>query len=130
MDFSLSEEQEMLKKVARDFLTDKCPKKLVREMEKDEKGYPPELWQEMAGLGWMGLIFPEKYGGSDMTFADLAVLLEEMGRACLPGPFFSTVILGGLPILSAGSDEQKEEYFPKIAGSRQCGHRERRAWCH
>jgi len=116
VDFSLSEEQEMLKKVARDFLTDKCPKKLVREMEKDEKGYPPELWQEIAGLGWMGLIFPEKYGGSDMTFADLAVLLEEMGRACLPGPFFSTVILGGLSILGAGSDKQKEEYLPKIAG--------------
>ena len=115
MDFNFSEEQEMLRKMARDFLTEKCPKTLVKEMEADEKGYPPELWQEMAGLGWMGLVFPEKYGGSGMSFLDLAVLLEEMGRACLPAPFFSTVVLGGLPILDAGSEQQKQEYLPRIA---------------
>ncbi len=85
MDYALSEEQEMLKKAARDFLTDKCTKAVVRAMEQDEKGYPPELWQEMAELGWMGLVLPEKYGGSGMGFIDLAVLLEEAGRACLPG---------------------------------------------
>jgi len=116
MDFALSEEQEMLKKTARDFLTDKCPKALVREMETDERGYSPELWQEMAGLGWMGLAFPESYGGSDMSFLDLSVLFEEMGRACLPGPFFSTVVLGGLTILDAGNEAQKQEYLPGIAG--------------
>ncbi len=115
MDFALSEEQEMLKRMARDFLTDKCPKTLVREMQKDERGYSPQLWQEMAGLGWMGLVLPEKYGGSSMGFLDLAVLLEEMGRACLPGPFFSTVVLSALPILDIGSEEQKQEYLPKIA---------------
>ncbi len=115
MDFALSEEQEMLKKMARDFLIDKCPKTVVKELEADEKGYSPQLWQEMAELGWMGLVFPDKYGGGDMSFLDLSVLLEEMGRACLPGPFFSTVVLGGLPILEAGSEEQKEEYLPKIA---------------
>ncbi len=56
MDFALAEEQEMLKKTARDFLADRCPKTLVRQMQKDEQGYPPELWQEMARLGWMGLV--------------------------------------------------------------------------
>jgi len=115
MDLALSEEQEMLKTMARDFLTDKLPKTVVKEIEESEAGYSPELWKEIAGLGWMGLAFPEKYGGSDMSFIDLAVLLEEMGRACLPGPYFSTVILGGLTILDAGTDEQKEEYLPKIA---------------
>ena len=118
MDFTFSEEQEMLKKMARDFLSDKCPKTLVKEMEESEKGYSSELWQEMADLGWMGLVLPEKYGGSDMTFLDLAVLLEEMGRACLPGPFFSTVVLGGLPILEAGSEKQKQEYLPQIASGK------------
>jgi len=108
MDFTLSEEQEMLKKTARDFLADKCPKSLVREMETDEKGYSLELWREIAGLGWMGLVFPEDYSGSEMSFLDLAVLLEEMGRACLPGPFFSTVVLGGLAILDAGNEEEKQ----------------------
>jgi len=115
MNLTLSEEQEMLKKSARDFLTEKCPKKLIKEMEESETGYSAELWQEMAELGWMGLAFPEKYGGGGMTFLDLSVLLEEMGRACLPGPFFSTVVLGGLPILDVGSEEQKQEYLPKLA---------------
>ncbi len=118
MDLALSEEQEMLKKMGRDFLTDKLPKTVVKELEESELGYSPDLWQEMVGLGWMGLVFPEKYGGGGMSFLDLAVLLEEMGRACLPGPYFSTVILSGLPILDAGNEEQKQEYLPKIASGK------------
>jgi alkylation response protein AidB-like acyl-CoA dehydrogenase len=114
MKLTLTEEQEMLKKTARDFLAEKCTKKFVKQMEESETGYSKELWQEMAELGWMGLVFPEKYGGGDMSFLDLAVLLEEMGRACLPGPFFSTVVLGGLPILDIGSEEQKQEYLPRL----------------
>jgi 3-oxocholest-4-en-26-oyl-CoA dehydrogenase beta subunit len=114
MKLTLTEEQEMIKKAARDFLADKCPKAFVKQMEESETGYSRELWQEMAELGWMGLAFPEKYDGGDMSFLDLAVLLEEMGRACLPGPFFSTVVLGGLPILDIGSEEQKQEYLPKL----------------
>jgi len=115
MDFNLSEEQEMVKSMARDFLTDKFPKTVVKEIEESELGYSPEIWKEMAELGWMGLVFPEKYGGGDMTFLDLAVLLEEMGAACMPGPFFSTVVLGGMSILELGSDEQRQAYLPKIA---------------
>ncbi|MFH1087377.1 MAG: acyl-CoA dehydrogenase family protein [Chloroflexota bacterium] len=114
MDFALTEEQEMLKKMARDFLTEKCPKSFVRQVEAGETGHSPELWREMAGLGWPGLAFPEEYGGTGMSFFDLSLLLEEMGRACLPGPFFSTVILAGLPILEAGSDAQKRQYLPAI----------------
>jgi len=114
VDPRLSEEQEILRKSARDFLTEKCPKSLVREMEKDEKGYSPGLWKEIAELGWMGLAFPEEYGGGGMSFLDLAILLEEMGRVLFPGPFFLTVTLGGLPILDIGSDEQKQKYLPDI----------------
>jgi len=114
MKLTLTEEQEMLRKTARDFLADKCSKKFVKQMEESETGYSKGLWQEMAELGWMGLAFPGKYGGGDMSFLDLAVLLEEMGRACLPSPFFSTVILGGLSILDIGSEEQKQEYLPKL----------------
>lgn len=115
MDFSFSEEQEMLKKSARDFLDEKCKKTVVKAMEKDEKGYPPELWKEMADLGWLGLCFPENFNGSGMSFLDLSVLLEENGRACLPGPFFSSVVLGGLTILDAGNDSQKQAYLSGIA---------------
>ncbi len=112
MKFSLTEEQEMLKKTARDFLSEKCPRAFVRQTEESEVGYSRDLWQEMAELGWMGLAFPEEYGGGGMSFLDLAVLLEEMGRACLPGPFFSTVVLGGLTIQDAGSMEQRQRYLP------------------
>ena len=115
MKLALSEEQEMVRTMARDFLADKLPKATVKEIEESDSGYSPQLWKEMAGLGWMGLPLPEKYGGAGMSFLDLALVLEEMGRACLPGPFFSSVVLGGLPILDAGSEEQKEDYLPKIA---------------
>ena len=116
MDFNLSEEQEMLRTAARDFLEARCPKSYVRQMETGDLGYSPDLWREMAGLGWMGLAFPEDVGGSGMSFLELAVLLEEMGRACLPGPFFATVVLAGLTILDAGNEEQRRRYLPGIAG--------------
>ena len=115
MNLDFTEEQLMLREAARDFLVKKFPKKVVREFEESETGYSPEIWKEIAELGWMGLVFPEKYGGAGMTFLDLAVLLEEMGRACLPGPFFSTVVLGALPVLDFGNEDQKQRYLPRIA---------------
>jgi alkylation response protein AidB-like acyl-CoA dehydrogenase len=115
MDFDLTEGQEMLRETARDFLTTACPKSLVREMAEDETGHPVQLWQKMGEMGWMGMIIPEEYGGAGAGLLDFVVLLEEMGRACLPGPFFSTVVLGGLTILEAGSEEQKQELLPKLA---------------
>ena len=118
MDLDLTEEQEMLQTMARDFLTKECPKALVRELEEDEKGYSPELWRKMAELGWMGLVLPAEYDGMEMGFMDLIILLQEMGRNILPGPFFCTVVLGSLPIFSAGTDEQKKEFLPKIASGK------------
>jgi alkylation response protein AidB-like acyl-CoA dehydrogenase len=115
MDYSLSEQQEMLKNAARDFLEKECPKSHVRDMEKDEKGYSPELWRKMADLGWMGLVLPEEHGGSGLGPIELAVLLEEMGRALVPAPFLSTVVCGGLTILRWGSTEQKRTLLPQIA---------------
>jgi alkylation response protein AidB-like acyl-CoA dehydrogenase len=115
MDLGLSEEQEMLKTSARDFLQKECPKKLVKQLDESDEGYSPELWQKIAGLGWLGLMFPDKYGGSGGSFLDLVVLLEEMGYNILPGPFFSTVVLGGPTILAAGNKEQKRELLPVIA---------------
>jgi alkylation response protein AidB-like acyl-CoA dehydrogenase len=114
LDLDLNEEQKILKKEARDFLADKFPMEYIEELEASEEGYSREIWEEMAELGWMALPFPEEYGGIGMSFLELAILLEEMGRACLPGPYFSTVILGGLPICDVGSDKQKQEYLPKI----------------
>lgn len=115
MDFGLNEEQEMLKTMARDFFTNECPKTHVREMMDDEKGYSPELWKKMAELGFLGLVIPEEYGGTGGNFIDLMVLMQEMGRAVLPSPFISTVLLAGIPLLAAGTEEQKKEFLPKIA---------------
>jgi len=115
MDLGLSEEQEMLKNFARDFLEKECPESLVRAMEEDERGYSPELWQKMAEQGWQGLIIPPEYGGSGMGYLDLIVLLEEFGRALVPGPFIPTVVGGAIPLLEAGSEAQKKEFLPKIA---------------
>jgi alkylation response protein AidB-like acyl-CoA dehydrogenase len=120
MDLGLSEEQEMLKNAARDFLEKEVPEKYVRDMEEDEKGYSSEVWSKMAGLGWQGLIIPESYGGSDFGFLDLVVLLEEFGRALVPGPFIPTV-LATLAILEGGSEDQKKQYLPKIASGEQIG---------
>jgi alkylation response protein AidB-like acyl-CoA dehydrogenase len=115
MDLGLDEQQEMLKNFARDFLEKECPEQLVRAMEEDEKGYSPELWQKMAQQGWMGLIIPDNYNGTGMNICELVVLLEEFGRALVPGPFISTVVLGGVPIMEAGTEEQKQQFLPKIA---------------
>ncbi|MGB2694989.1 MAG: acyl-CoA dehydrogenase family protein [Dehalococcoidia bacterium] len=115
MDLGLSEEQEMLKNFARDFLEKECPEKHVREMEEDEQGYSPELWKKMAEQGWQGLIVPDQYGGTGMGFIDLIILVEEFGRALVPGPFIPTAVGGAIALLEAGSDEQKKQYLPKIA---------------
>ena len=115
MNLDFTEEQEMLRTMARDFGQKECPKTVVKELEESELGYSPEMWKKMAELGWLGLVFPEKYGGTDGTFMDLMVIAEEMGRNILPTPFFSTVIACGLPILAEGTDAQKDEYLPKIA---------------
>jgi 3-oxocholest-4-en-26-oyl-CoA dehydrogenase beta subunit len=118
VDFDYTDEQKMLQKGARDFFEKEVPKSLVKKMAEDEKGNPPELWQKMAQLGWLGLIFPERYGGGDGSMIDLIALEEEMGRACLPGAFFSTVLLGGLFILNNGSEEQKKELMPRVANGK------------
>ncbi|MDY6881251.1 MAG: acyl-CoA dehydrogenase [Thermodesulfobacteriota bacterium] len=114
MNLDFTKEQKMLMSSAREFLVPECPKDLVREIEESETGFREDLWAKMAELGWMGLIIPEDYEGIEMTYFDLVLLLEEMGRNLLPGPFFSTVLLGTVPIIEAGTDSQKQEFLPKI----------------
>lgn len=114
MDFSLSEEQEMLRTMARDFLETEYPESAIRETLRGGRGYSPELWQKIADLGWMGIIFPEKYDGTEQGIVDLAVLYEEMGRGLFESPHLSTVVLCGNTILAAGSEEQKADLLPKI----------------
>jgi alkylation response protein AidB-like acyl-CoA dehydrogenase len=114
MDFDFSEDQIMIRDTARKFLEKECPKEKVRKLKEDELGYDPRMWQEMAALGWMGLILPEEYGGTGLTYMDLLILVQEMGRSVLPSPFFSTVALCALPIMEYGAAGQKERMLPEI----------------
>ena len=114
MDMGLSEIQQMLKNSAREFLSQECPLTLVREMEDDPQGFTDDLWRQVSSLGWTGIPFPEQYGGTGGSFLDLAVLVEEMGRALLPAPYFATVVLGGLTVLDAGNDDQKRDLLTGV----------------
>ncbi len=114
MDFAFSEEQEMLRASAREFLAKQCPSSYVRHMMEVEDAWDPAFWARLAELGWTGLGIPEHYGGVG-TFLDLVVVLEEAGGALLPGPFFSTMGMAVPTLLEAGSEAQKKEVLSAIA---------------
>src|SRR6266702_1331941 len=114
MDFAFSEEQEMLRRSARDFLTKECSSKVVRRLMEADDSYDPALWKKIADLGWTALGIPEEYGGVG-TFLDLVVVLEEAGRALLPGPFFSTMGLAVPALIEAGTEAQKKKVLGAIA---------------
>ncbi len=118
MDFGFSPEQEMLRATARKFLENECTSGFVRARMEEPAGVTDEFWAKLAEQGWLGLVYPEEHGGSGLGFVDLTVLMEEMGRVVMPGPFFSTVLLGGLAIREAGSPAQKKEWLARIAAGR------------
>ncbi|TME17816.1 MAG: acyl-CoA dehydrogenase, partial [Chloroflexi bacterium] len=114
MDFAFSEEQEMLRRTARDFLTKESPSSFVRKVMETEDAYDPALWKKIAAQGWTALGIPEQYGGFG-SFLDLVVVLEEMGRYLVPGPYYETMAMAVPALLEAGSDAQKKEVLPLIA---------------
>ena len=115
MNFGFNEEQELLRNTARKFFENECGSDTVRRLMETPEGISAELWKKLAEQGWLGLIYPEQYDGTGLGLVDLVVLMEEMGRAVAPGPYFSTVLLGGLAILEAGGEGQKKEWLPRIA---------------
>jgi alkylation response protein AidB-like acyl-CoA dehydrogenase len=115
MDFGFNEEQELLRSTARKFLENECASEFVRARMEEPAGVTDDFWKKLAEQGWLGLIYPEEHGGSGLGFVDLTVLMEEMGRAVMPGPYFSTVVLGGLAILEAGTAEQKKAWLSKLS---------------
>jgi alkylation response protein AidB-like acyl-CoA dehydrogenase len=119
MKYDLNEEQRILKEAAHKFLAKECSSVFIREMEKNEKGFLPEHWAQMAEFGWLGLLFPEKYGGTGGDFLDLAIILWEMGYAGWPGPFFTSSVVVGLILLEAGNEDQKNRYLADISSGKQ-----------
>jgi len=101
VDFDLSKPQKLLKDSARQFLARECRPDRVRQLMATETAHDPALWEAMADQGWMGLIVPEAHGGLELGVVELAVVAEEMGRACLPGPFLSNLLATALVLESA-----------------------------
>lgn len=116
MNFAFTEEQEELRKGARSFLENYSSSENVRALMETDTGYDTEIWGRIGmELGWPSLIIPEEYGGSGFTYVELIAVMEEMGRALLCAPFFSTVCLAGNALLVAGTEDQKKEHLPGIA---------------
>ena len=114
MDILPSEEEQMLKNLAREFLEAEISTAMVREMELDELGYPPALWKQMADLGWLGMALPEQYGGQGLPLTYLGLILEEAGRVLAPVPLYSTMV-AALTIAAEGNEQQKQEILPAVS---------------
>ena len=113
MDLVLNEEEQMVKNLAREFLEAECSPNMAREMEKDDRGYPPELLKKMTDLGWFGMALPEKYGGQGLPLTYLGLILEEVGRSIVPIPLHSTSV-PALTIVRNGTEEQRQATLPAV----------------
>ena len=114
MDFSFTPDQTLLKNSARAFLDEHCKSSTVRLLWDDPRGESEGLWKEMAQLGWLGLALPEEHGGSGLGMVESALLLDELGRAAYPGPYWPTM-LAATAIVEAGTDVQKKRWLAPIA---------------
>ncbi len=114
MQFGLSESQEFLRDGARKFFAGECPSAEVRRLMETDTAFDPLLWSKLADQGYTGIIFPEEFGGVGLGTVELILLMEEAGRALLPGPFFSTVALAGSVLHALGTSDQKKKYLAPI----------------
>jgi alkylation response protein AidB-like acyl-CoA dehydrogenase len=114
MQFGLNESQEILRDSARGFFSGECPMSEVRRLMATDSAYDASLWRKLADQGYTGILFPEEHGGVGLGKVELILLMEEAGRALLPGPFFSTVVLSGSVIDAVATGEQKKKYLAPI----------------
>ena len=116
MKLILTEEQQFLKDTAQSFARDKTPVTHFRELRDSDNHqcWDDAIWQEMVELGWSGILVPEKFGGSEFGMAGISVIMQELGKTLTPSPILSTSVLGVSAINMLGSDDQKENYLPKI----------------
>ncbi len=115
MNFGFTEDQDMIRKSARDFVSGESSLERVRALREDARGYSPELYQRMAEFGWLGAIVPEPFGGIGLGMCDLICITEELGKGLLPEPLTACAVLSASALLHGASDTQKSEWLPKIA---------------
>lgn len=114
MQFGLSESQEFLKDSARKFFAGECPSAEMRRLMETGTAYDAALWSKLADQGYTGIIYPEAYGGVGLGKVELMLLMEEAGRALLPGPFFSTAVLAGAVLDAVATPARKSKYLAPI----------------
>src|SRR5882724_2176092 len=114
MQFGLTESQEFLKNSARQFFAGECPSAEMRRLMETDTAYDATLWSKLAEQGYTGIIFPEANGGVGLGKVELMLLMEEAGRALLPGPFFSTVVLAGSVLDAVAAPVHKKQYLAPI----------------
>src|SRR4029077_11260782 len=117
MDFRPTPPQQLLVATARQFLTARCPIELVQRLALDDRGFDPALWRGMAELGWPGLLVPPELGGSGGSLVDVILLVEEMGRACLPGPFIASAVAATSALVAASNPSLQKRVLPAVADS-------------
>ena len=115
MDFGFTAEQEMLRDAARKFLASEYPVAVARAAMDSATAHDPARWRRLAALGWTAILVPEDHGGQSGSFLDMAVILEETGKALVPGPFVASAVLGTVAVRDAGTREQQERWLPALA---------------
>jgi acyl-CoA dehydrogenase len=121
MNFDFSDDQKLLRRTAREFLTEHAPLSLCRAVLESDASYSDTLWKRVGELGWLGTAIPEAYGGAGFGRLELAAIAEELGHALAPIPFASSICLAAEALLLAGSQEQKQRYLPRLASGEWIG---------
>ncbi len=115
MELGFTQEQEILREMVRGVCAEYAPLDVVRQIEDDPTGFPPDLWKQIGALGLCGVLIPEELGGSGQSLLEAAIVAEEFGRGLAPSPWFVSSALGGTALLAAGSEAQRAEWLPRIA---------------
>lgn len=115
MNFGFSEDQEMIRQSATDFVKGESSLERIRALHGDEQGYSTDVFKKMAEAGWLGAVYPEEYGGIGLGYVDLICIMEELGKGVLPEPLIASSVLAGSAILDAGSEDQKSTLLPAVA---------------
>ena len=121
MNFEFSDEQNLLREQAAGFLQDQCPPSAVRAILEGDASFDAELFKGIAEMGWTAAVIPEKHGGLGLSYLELCVIAEELGRVLAPVPFSSSVYLATEALLLAGNDAQREAWLPKLASGAAIG---------
>ncbi|MBN1383113.1 MAG: acyl-CoA/acyl-ACP dehydrogenase [Deltaproteobacteria bacterium] len=115
LDFRLTESEEILKNTAINFLKREVSKETLEMLHDSDTGFMPDIWRKICEMGWLGIVTPEAYGGTGYSLTSAGILFEALGSAPLPGPYFTSGILGSLIVQEAGSEVQKKEFLPQVA---------------